>query len=98
MTDVLGDLLDLSSPTNLICADVGALLLGDVVDVGICACVGLGLREGGGDGLWMGRGRDGLLEGLNVGVGLVAGLDLDGLRHKVRPLIISSEIILIRSD
>jgi hypothetical protein len=82
-TDVLGDILDLGSPTKLICADVGALLLGDQVGVGICACVGLGFKEEGKDGLWLGRGREGVLDGLGVGVGLVAGLDLNGLRDKV---------------
>ena len=40
VTDLVGDALDLLVPTLLVCADVGADVLG-LVDVGVCACVGL---------------------------------------------------------
>lgn len=85
VTDALGDVLDLVVPTKLICADVGALLLRDVADISICACVGLGLRKEGMDGTWIGNGRQGGLEGLGLGVGLVGDIDLQGLKDKVCP-------------
>lgn len=87
-TDSLGDVLDLGNPTKLVCADVGSLLLGDLVEVGVCACLGLGDD---GRGMWVGKGRGGPLEGLGRGVGLAAGVNLDLVRDKVSCALLPEE-------
>lgn len=71
ITDLVGDALDLLVPTTLVCANLGADVLG-LVDVDVCACVGL--KDG---GLWVASDA-----GVNINL---PGLR-DGLPDKVRHL------------
>lgn len=64
VTDLVGDALDLLVPTLLVCANIGADVLG-LVDANVCACVGL---DNG--GLWVDSdaGVDVNLPGLKTGL------------------------------